>query len=119
MNLSLETLPGFSKDSMDTAMKSFGALSHSVQAIAAETADYSKKSFEHGAETLEKMLGAKSLDKAVELQSDYLKASYESFIAQSQRLSELYGDLAKQVFKPLEGFAGKFPASPFTSQAGS
>lgn len=119
MNLPLESLPGFSKDSMDAAMKSLGAVSQSVQAIAAETADFSKKSFEHGAETLEKLLGAKSLDKAVELQSDYLKTSYESFVAQSQRLSELYTDLAKQVFKPLEGFAGKFPASPFTSQASS
>jgi hypothetical protein len=119
MNLPLDSLPGFGKDSMDAAMKSFGAVSQSVQAIAAETADFSKKSFEHGAETLEKMLGAKSLDKAVELQSDYLKSSYESFVAQSQRLSELYADLAKQVFKPLEGFAGKFPASPFTSQARS
>ena len=34
------------KDNMDATLKSFGALSKSVQAIAVEMADYSKKSLE-------------------------------------------------------------------------
>jgi hypothetical protein len=119
MNIRLDNMQGFNKDGMDAAMKSFGAVSQSVQAIAAETADFSKKSFEQGAEALEKMLGAKSIDKAVELQSDYLKTSYEAFIAQSNRMSTLYADLAKEVFKPFEGLVGKFPGAAFTGQANS
>ncbi|MDC7785851.1 phasin family protein [Rhodoplanes sp. TEM] len=119
MTIRLDNVQGFGKDGMDAAMKSFGAVSQSMQAIAAETADYSKKTFEHGAEVLEKILGAKSLDKAVELQSDYLKASYESFIAQSNKMSELYADLAKEIYKPFEGLVGKFPATPFAGQTGS
>jgi len=95
------------KDNMDTCMKQFGTVSKGWQAIATEVADYSKKSFEHGTATLESLLGAKSLEKAIEIQSDYVKAAYEGFVAQSSKLGELYTDLAKETYKPLEGMIAK------------
>jgi len=95
------------KDNMDTCMKQFGTVSKGWQAIATEVADYSKKSFEHGTATLESLLGAKSLDKAIEIQSDYVKTAYEGFVAQSSKLGELYTDLAKETYKPLEGMIAK------------
>jgi hypothetical protein len=79
----IEDMQQFGKDNMDAAMKSFGALSKSVQAIAIEMADYSKKLFEQGTATAEKLIGAKSLEKAIEVQSDYAKSSYESFVAEA------------------------------------
>jgi len=97
----------FSKDNMDVAMKSFGTLSHSMQAIATEVADYSKKSFEDGAAALEKLFGVKSWDKAIEVQTDYLKSSYEGFVAETSKLSELYADLAKETYKPFEAYVAK------------
>jgi phasin family protein len=96
-----------SKDSMDMAMASFGTWTKNAQAIATEVADYSKKSFEGSAAAWEKLLGAKSLEKAMEVQSEYLKSSYEDFVAQSTKLSELYADLAKEAYKPFEGVMGK------------
>ena len=65
-----------SKDNMDAAMKSFGTVSKGWQAIATEVADYSKKSFEEGSAAAEKLLGAKSLEKAIEIQTDYAKSAY-------------------------------------------
>ena len=95
------------KDNMDATMKSFGAVSKSVQAIAVEVADYSKKSFEDGSAALEKLLGAKSLEKAIEIQSDYAKSAYESFVAGASKIGEIYADLAKETYKPFEGYIGK------------
>ena len=95
------------KDNMDTCMKQFGTVSKGWQAIATEVADYSKKSFEHGTATLESLLGAKSLEKAIEIQTDYVKTAYEGFVAQSSKLGELYTDLAKETYKPLEGMIAK------------
>jgi hypothetical protein len=95
------------KENVDTCMKQFGTVSKGWQAIATEVADYSKKSFEHGTATLESLLGAKSLDKAIEIQSDYVKTAYEGFVAQSSKLGELYTDLAKETYKPLEGMIAK------------
>ena len=40
------------KDNVDATMKSFGAISKASQTIAAELADYSKKSFEDGTKVL-------------------------------------------------------------------
>jgi hypothetical protein len=95
------------KDNMDVAMKSFGAVSKGFQAIAAEVADYSKKSFEQSTATLEKLMGAKSVDKAMEVQSDYIKTAYEGFVAEATKIGELYSDIAKESYKPYEGIIGK------------
>jgi hypothetical protein len=92
------------KDNADAALKTFGAVSRSAQAIAVESADFAKKSFEQGSATLEKLVGAKTLDKAFEIQADYLRSSYEGVVAQSTKIGTLYADLARDVFKPYETF---------------
>ncbi len=105
--MNTDQMQKMSKDSMDMAMASFGAWSKNAQAIATEVADYSKKSFEGSAAAWEKLMGARSLEKAMEVQSEYLKSSYEDFVAQSTKLSELYTDLAKEAYKPFEGAMAK------------
>ncbi len=105
-----EDIQKLGKDNVDATMKSFGAVSKGSQAIAAEFADFSKKSFEDGSKVLEKMLGAKSLDKAIEIQTDYAKTAYEGFVAQVTKIGELYTDLAKESYKPFEAFAKVVPA---------
>jgi hypothetical protein len=95
------------KDNVDVAMKQFGTVSKGWQAIATEFANYSKKSFEHTSATFEKLLGVKTLDKAIEVQSDYVKSAYEGFVAEATKIGELYTDLAKETYKPLEGILAK------------
>src|SRR3974390_1822827 len=97
----------FGKDHMDSTLKAWGQVSKGVQAIAAESADFSKKSFEEGSAAMEKLLGAKSLEKAIEIQTAYAKSTYEGFVAQATRMGELYADLAKESYKPFENFVGK------------
>ena len=103
----MEDVQKMSKDSMDATMKSLGTLSKATQAIATEVADYSKKSFEDGSKVMEKLLGVKSFEKAIEIQTDYAKSAYEGFVAQATKMSELYADLAKETYKPFEGFVAK------------
>lgn len=95
------------KENVDAALKAFSAVSTGAQAIAVEAADYAKKSFEQSSAVLEKLVGAKTLDKAIEIQTDYLKASYEGFVAQSTKMGELYANLAKEAFKPVESLVAK------------
>jgi hypothetical protein len=97
-----EDLQAAAKDNVDATLKSFGALSKSGQAIAVEIADYSKKSFEQGTATLEKLFGVKSFDKAREVQTDYAKSAYEGFVAEATKLGELYADFTKEAYKPFE-----------------
>lgn len=105
-----ETMQKLSKDNVDAALKSFGTVSKGVQTAAAEAADYSKKSFEHGSAALEKLMGARSLDKVLEIQGDFLKSSYEGLVAQATKMGELYTAIAKDAVKPYEGVIAKASA---------
>ncbi|HET7850955.1 MAG TPA: phasin family protein [Pseudolabrys sp.] len=96
-----------SKENVDVALKSWGALSKGTQAIAVEVADYSKKAFEDGTAALEKLFGVKSLEKAIEVQTNYAKTAYEGFVAEATKLGELYTDLAKETYKPFESLLAK------------
>jgi hypothetical protein len=107
----IDEVQQFGKDNMDATLKSFGAWSKSMQAIAIELADYSKRTFEQGTAATEKLIGTKSLDKAFEVQSDYVKNFYESFVAQATKLGELYADLAKEAYKPFESQFGKIASA--------
>lgn len=102
-----ENMQKTGKESMDMALNSFGVLSKSAQAILVEMVDYSKKSVGESAAAWEKLMGAKTLEKAIEVQSAYLKSSYEDFVAEATKLSELYVDFAKEAYKPFEGALAK------------
>ena len=99
------------KDNVDATLKSFGVVSKSAQAIAVEIADYSKKVYEQGTAATEKLIGAKSLDKAFEVQSEYVRSAYEGFVAESGKLGELYADLARELYRPFESQFGKVAAA--------
>jgi hypothetical protein len=103
----LDDMQKFGKDNMDATMKSVGAASKGFQAIAAEVTNYSKKSFEDGTAAMERLLGAKTLEKAIEVQTDYVKTAYEGFIAEATKLGELYAGIAKESYKPFEGYLAK------------
>jgi phasin family protein len=106
----IEDFQKFGKDQFDAATKTAALLSKSAQQIVTEQTDYSKKAIELGTATVEKLMNAKSLDKAFEIQTDYAKHAYEGFVAQSTKLGDLLANLAKETFKPLEASFAKATA---------
>ena len=105
--MSTEEMQKIGKESMDMALTSLGTWTKNTQAIAVEVVDYSKKSVEGSAAAWEKLIGAKSLETAMEVQSAYLKSSYEDFVAEATKLGALYADMAKEAYKPFEGALAK------------
>ena len=99
------------KDGVDASMQSFAAASNGAQAVATEIADYARKSFEQGTAAVEKLIGARTLERAIEVQSDYARSAYENFVAQATRLGEIYADAARASYKPVEGYAAKVKPS--------
>ena len=73
-----------------------------LQAIFAEGADYTKKSVESRLAVVEKLLGCKSLETVIQIQSEYAKMAYAAFVAQATKMGELHSNLAKAAFKPAE-----------------
>ena len=99
----------FGKEGFDAALRSYGELNKGFQVIAAKTADYTKKSFEDATRTFEQLLGAKSIEQAIEIQSAYVKRSYDTWVAEATKLSELYATVARDAYKPVEAVAKKAP----------
>ena len=108
MATGFEDMQKLSKDQVDVAMESIGAFSKGFQALASEAADYSKESFEAGSAALEQLLSAQSLDKAVAVQSDFVRAAYEGYVGRASKFSEIVADMAKSAFKPYESMLGKY-----------
>ena len=99
------------KDLGDAATSSAKALATSLQTIAAAHADYAKKAMQDGSEFISKLTSLKEPTKVVELQSEYVKNAYETFVAEAKKISELYTDFFKQTAKPLEALIAKKKAA--------
>ena len=104
----VEDIQQYGKEHLETVVASATTLQNGIQTIATAYGDYTKKSFEDTKSFVEKLAGVKSLDKAIELQTEYAKSAYETFVAESQKIAGLYADLAKQTYKPVEGLVAKF-----------
>jgi hypothetical protein len=106
--IKVEDIQQYGKEHLENVAASAATVQNGIQAIATAYGDYTKKSFEDTKSFVEKLSGVKSLDKALEVQNEYAKSAYETFVAESQKIAGLYSDLAKQTFKPLEGIVAKF-----------
>jgi hypothetical protein len=91
------------KEQVDTATASATTFPSGFQAIATAYGNYTTKSFENTKSFVEQLSAAQSFDKAIEIQTEFAKTAYETFVIESQRIGALYGDLAKQSYKPLSG----------------
>jgi phasin family protein len=92
----------FGKDAMDKMLKSYSTTTKGFQAIASETGEYSKKSFESAVAHMQALMGVKSFEAAIELQTNFTKSALEGYVSEMTKLSEMYADLAKDAYKPVE-----------------
>ena len=90
------------KDGFEAAVRSLGEVNKGLQAIAAKFADYSKKSFEDGTRAFEQLIGAKSVEQAIEIQSQFAKKAFDTYIAEMSKLGEMYVAVARDAYKPVE-----------------
>jgi hypothetical protein len=78
-----------------------------LQTIASAYGDYTRRSLEETRSFVEKLKGARSLDKAVEVQTEFAHHAFEIFVAESRKIYGLHKELARQTLKPLESLMNK------------
>ena len=109
MFTNVEEIQKFGKQQFEAATAATASLTKGLQEIATETSDYSKKAIAANTSVVEKLLGAKSVETAIQIQTDFAKSAYEGFVAQATKFGELYAKLAKETFKPIETIYAKAP----------
>jgi phasin family protein len=97
-----EDFQKFSKQQLDTASAVASTMTKGIQEIAAESTEYSKKTFAANSAVVEKLLGAKSVETAIQIQTEFAKSAYEGFVAQSTKMNEMLVKLAGETFKPVQ-----------------
>ena len=87
---------------VEAASASFTEANRGFQALAAEVMNYSKTAFDDAMQTWEQLLGVKSLEQAMQIQSEYAKRVYENHMAELSKLGEMCVDVARDMAKPNE-----------------
>ena len=102
-----EEFQKLSKNNFDATVRSYSELNKGFQAIAAKVTDYSKQAFEDATRAFEQLAGAKSLEHVFEIQSQYAKKAYDSWVAEASKLGEMYVAVARDAYKPVEKVVAK------------
>jgi hypothetical protein len=95
----------------DAATSSAHTLATSLQTIAAAHGDFAKNLMQHNSEFISQLVSVREPAKLMELQSAYMRNAYETFVAESKRIAELYANFFKQTTKPLEDLITKNKAA--------
>jgi hypothetical protein len=77
------------------------AIQEQTKAIAAAHTEYAKATFEANKAYLEQLATLKAPDQAVQLVTDHMKTSYETFVAEAQKIGEMYKGLFNTALQPM------------------
>jgi hypothetical protein len=83
----------------------------SIQTIANAYENYTKRSLQQSRSFVEKLMGVRSFDQAIEAQTEFATLAYANFVAESQKICELYNELARQIFMPWQRAAAEVTRS--------
>ena len=101
MSQSLEDVASFGQGNVDAVMKTGQVLAKTVETMNAEIMAFAKKSMEDSMAAVKELTSAKSVTEFMERQTSFVKDSFDAFVAQSSKMSDLYLAAAKDVAAPL------------------
>ena len=95
------------KAGVEATQASAAAVAKGTQAAMVEMTDFSKESFERGATAAEKLMSVRSLDKAIEVQTEFMRDAYEAMMGRMTKIGEIYSSSMRDAYKPFEAVAEK------------
>jgi hypothetical protein len=76
----------------ELSMTDMTVVQDKMKAITTAHADYAKSSFEANKAYMEKLATIKASDQAIEITTDHMKSAYETFVAESTKIGDMYKD---------------------------
>ena len=101
----VEQFPRYTMESHEAALASASTIAATLHTIAAAHVDYTKRAIQDGTDFLTRLTSLQSPEQAMGLQSEFAQNSYQGFIVEMKRISELYVDLLEYSFEPFEAMA--------------
>ena len=91
------------RENFAAMLRANAALSEGFEAISKEVIGYARTSFESAAEAATALLGAKTLEDVVQLNTAFARVNLDQLIAHSAKLSEMGAKAASEALAPLGG----------------
>jgi phasin family protein len=91
----------FGKENMEAWIASATAASKGFEALSSHYVAFSKKAMETNMAAAKSMMTAKSVQELMERQAEFAKSSFESYIGELNKMSDLMSGVTKDAMKPL------------------
>jgi phasin family protein len=91
----------FGKENVEAFMASATAAQKGMEALSARAVAFSKQAMENHMAAARAMMGSKSVQELVERQSEYARASFDTYVAEMNAMSEVVAGVTKEAMKPL------------------
>jgi hypothetical protein len=82
-------------------MTDLAPIHEKLTAITTAHTDYAKAAFEANKAYLEKLATVKAPDQAMQLTTEHMKSAYETFVAESKKIGEMYQSFFTTAMKPM------------------
>jgi len=104
-----EDLQATGKERFEAATAASASFFRGLQQIAAETSSLAGTSFKNSLGLIGEISGDRTFEEAVQAQSSYAKALQDAFFSQTAKIGELYVDLTREAFRPVDLAVAKVP----------
>lgn len=95
------------KGAMEALLASAGSLTKGVERAAAEQSAYLKTAYDDGVAVAKATASSKSLQEAVEVQTDFLRSAVEKNLNQLSKMADLWLEASNEASKPLTARYGE------------
>lgn len=97
----LTAIADFQKDSLNATMASAGEFAKGVEKLTAEQTAFSKAAFEDTVASAKAAAASKTVQEAVELNSDFVRTSIEKNLGQINKVADIWTETTKKSVEPL------------------
>lgn len=94
---------GFGKETVEAYLKAANVAGKGVETMQNEMYSFSKQSVEETLAVTRAVLGARTVHEAIEIQSDFAKSVFDTYVGQINRMNEIMLSTTKEAFEPIQG----------------
>jgi len=103
-----EQLMTFGKDTAEAMIKSANAAGKGIETINGEVFAYTRKSVEDSVSATKAILAAKSVDEAIQLQTEFGKTAFETYVDELAKFGDLALAFTRESAGPLQARVSAF-----------
>lgn len=98
---SLEDVATFQRETADALVETATLAQQGFEAIAAESATFSQKSYEDGVAVAKETLASTNIQDVIELQTAFAKTAVDAYLGHMKKIGEMFQTSAKEVAAPM------------------